>query len=149
MNFKMSYVGILVLVGALIAMASVFMDWAVMEYLGNKEGIKGWDFYDEVGDIFDQHLYPMIVLILGIVAILMGVLEFTGMGNTVTRVITLILGVLVIVFSYLTYSGYIDLATSFGMEDFVSMGYGMYLEFVAGILLIVAPILGLAGVLDE
>ena len=147
MGFKMSYIGIIVLVGALIAMASVFMDWVVIDFLG-KEGVTGWDFYDEAGDAFDQYLYPLIVLILGVVAIIMGILEFTGMGNTATRVITLILGVLVIVFSYLTYSGYMDMFPS-GMEEFIDMGYGMYLEFVAGIMLIVAPILGIAGVLDE
>jgi hypothetical protein len=148
MDFKMSYIGIIVLIGALIAMASVFMDWAVAEFMGNKEGITGWDFYDEGKDAFDQYLYPMIILILGVVAIIMGILEFTGMGNTVTRVITLILGVLVIVFSYLTYSGYLDLFPA-AMEEFIDMGYGIYLEFLAGIMLIVAPVLGLTGFLDE
>jgi len=146
MNFKMSYIGLIALIGAVLAIASVFLNWIVVDagFLGNGSAT-GWDITD--WNNFDQSLYPMIVLILGIVAIVLAMLEFLGTGSQITRIIMLLLGVLVIVLGFLTYNGCVDYFGLFG--EILDMGYGLYFEFAAGVALIIAPILGLAGVLDE
>jgi len=147
MNFKMSHIGIIALIGAVLAIAAVFLNWVVIDAgpLGSGSAT-GWEIFDQ-GDKFDQFLYPLIVLILGIVAAVLAMLEFLGMGCPITRAVMIVLGILIIVFGFLTYSGYEDQLGPFG--ELLDMGYGMYFEFAAGIALIIAPVLCFAGVLEE
>jgi hypothetical protein len=141
MGFKMSYIGIIALIGAVLAIASVFLNWIVID--GTSGGITGWEIFDDIGDFNDMYFLPVIVLVLAVVAALLAVLEFVGKGSMITRIIMLILGILIIVLSYLTYSDVV------GDSPILEMGYGLYFEFAAAVALIIAPVLCFAGVLDE
>ena len=145
MNFKMSYIGLIALIGAVLAIASVFLSWVSIEVI-NWE-ISGWGLFDETKG-FDQYLYPIIVLVLGIVAAVLAMLEFAGKGCTITRIIMLVVGVLIAVFGFLTYDAFTE-----GFPDFIAdtthMGYGLYFEFAAAVALIIGPILCFMGVLEE
>ena len=142
MEFKMSYIGIIALIGAVLAIASVFLGWFVLDLgIFGKSDISGWEIFDDSGS-YDLSYIPLVILIIGIVAALLAVLEFAGMGSMITRIVLLVLGVLVIALAYYLYS---DINES-GIFD---MGVGMYLEFAAGIALIIGPLLGIVGVIDE
>jgi len=141
MGFKMSYIGIIALIGAVLAIASVFLNWIVID--GISGGITGWEIFDDIGDLNDMYFLPVIVLVLAVVAALLAVLEFMGKGSMMTRIVILIIGLLVIVLSYLTYNDVV------GDSPILEMGYGLYFEFAAAVALIIAPILCFAGVLDE
>ena len=143
MNFKMSYVGLIALIGAVLAIASVFLNWAT----GINEGLSGWEMFDDL-EGFDQYLYPIIVLALGIVAAVLAMLEFMDKGCQITRIIMLVVGILVAVFSFLTYNAFTD-AFPKAIADTIDMGYGLYFEFAAAVALIIGPILCFMGVLEE
>jgi len=140
MGFKMSYVGIIVLLGALLALVGVFLDWYFVDITNMR--VSGWDIFD-LGDIYDLYYLPLIVLILAALALILGLLEFAGKSSPITRILLIVFGLLIAVLSFVVYNDIV------GDSNLAEMGIGLYMEIIAGIMLILAPVLAMAGVLKE
>ena len=138
MKFKMSLFGLLVLIAGLIALIAVFLAWAT----GYGHSASGWDVFD-----IDGHKYryfPLIVLIVAILVILVGffeLFEIKLLDEMLTRILVIIFGVLIFV---------LPLLVALDMRHpGISMGIGLILEFVAGLILIIVPLLAMFKLLPE
>lgn len=147
MKFKLSYVGLIGVIFAVIALAAIFFDWVAAD-VGNISWT-GWELFSDADDSYDGYMryYPVLTLVAAVVALLVYALEFVGLGSNITRIVGIVFGVLVIVFAFLAYNEFTDLLGP--ASDMVSMGAGLYLTFVGGIGVAVAGILGFLGILPE
>ncbi|MDR0198497.1 MAG: hypothetical protein LBI08_01980 [Methanomassiliicoccaceae archaeon] len=139
METKMNMYGLLVLIAAVVALVAVFLAWTS----GGGFSITGWQYYNEwhaLADIWEIYI-PLIVLILAIVAIVFALLEFVGVSFNamMQKVIVMVIGVLILLFVIIFAN----------KMEFKYMGIGIYLDLIAGILLIVVPLLALLKVLPE
>ena len=132
MEFKMNIYGLLILIAGLLAVVSFFVTWS------SPGTVTGLDLMKFGGD-FKAYI-PLIVLILGIIAILFAMFEFMGISfdALVQKIIVLVLGVIVLILPLVM------------MEfKFTHVGFGFWLAVVSGLLLIVFPLLVLLKVLPE
>ena len=134
MKKKVSYIGIIALIASMIAVLAVFTEWIVTDI--EDIGMSGWELYMGVEDLF-QYFFPLIVLVSGVIAVVLAALEILDMGNEITRIAMLITGVLIIAFSFYTYYALClevgELAVGF------NMWIGVFLEIIAGVILIITP----------
>ncbi|MCL2143179.1 MAG: hypothetical protein FWH44_02850 [Methanomassiliicoccaceae archaeon] len=153
MEQKISIFGILVIVGAVLALISVFLNWMDLSVPGvYSDSATGWDIFIEENGTFFMKM-PLVIIVMAVSVILLGILDLMGKGQQVSNIAILIIGVLVIALSYLAYNAFEDL----GKETLgvwwslvkVKMGYGIFLAFASGIIMIIAPILKMAKVLPE
>ena len=157
---KISIVGILVLIGAVMALAAVFLDWVTITFniLDLSESGTGWDIFRENGTdgapsrfMFNM---PVVVLALAAIAIILALLDFLGKGNSITNIVILIIGALIIALSFLTYNEFSaffnELDPSGAWKAFIDikMAIGLFIEFAAGAILILASVLKLAKVAE-
>jgi len=138
MEFKMSLLGIIVLVGAILAIVAMALAWSS----GAGWSISGFDAIEFAmktsGVPWDAYI-PLICLILAIVALVMALLEFLGMGNMMfTRIPVMVIGILIVV-----------LCIYSARDDFSYAGIGFYLVVISGIVLLVAPLLSILKILPE
>jgi len=139
MEFKMSIYGILLLIAGIVALVAVFLSWTT--------GISftGWDIFgmrSYPGAPWEVYV-PLIVLILAIVAILFALCELLDIGlldKMVKNIIVLVVGVLMVVLLLL----FPDDLSKIG-----NAGIGYFLSLIAGILLILVPLLSMLKVLPE
>ena len=149
---KMSILGILVFIGAVIALASVFLNWGIMSFLGYTipgTEIAGLDIAREEGANFLM-LLVWVVIALAVIAIVLAIMEFLGKGMAASRAVILIMGILIIVLSYLAFVGasnFVDEMSS-GLVQF-KMQFGIYVAFIGGAIITLAAILGMAKALPE
>jgi len=138
MEFKMSILGIIVLVGAILAIVALALTWMS----GGGISATGFDFIDLIMkySISEFEIYvPLICLILAIVALVMALLEFLGMGNMmITRIPVMVIGLLIVV-----------LCIFMARDDFAVVTIGFYLEVIAGIVIFIAPLLSILKILPE
>jgi len=134
MKKKVSYIGIIALIGAMLSVMAVFLNWITAEVVDI--GMSGWELYMGIEE-FSQYFFPLIVLVSGVIAVVLAALEILDMGNEITRIAMLITGVLIIAFSFYTYYAFTDdvgeLAVAF------DMGIGVFLEIIAGVILMITP----------
>ena len=139
MEFKMSLLGIIVLVGAVLTIIGLALAWFSF---GGFE-ISGFKWISELlsdstGATWEAWV-PLICLILAIVAIVLALLEFLGMGNMMmTRIPVMVLGLLIVVLSVVS-----------ARDGFDAAGIGFYLVVISGIVLLVAPLLSILKILPE
>jgi len=120
--------------GGIIAIVGVFLPWVTASVLGVGISVSGWDAYSTLGSY-----EPLIVLIVAIVTLLVAVLT-KGMiqkwGTTIFGLITLILGAYYAM-NVASVAG--DAAQFVGVT--VSVGYGLYLVIVGGIVALIGGIM--------
>ena len=153
MEMKISIFGILVIVGAVIALISVFLNWIDVSVPGlYSDSGTGWDIFREENGTFFMKM-PLVVIVLAVIAIVLGILEFLGKGQQISNIVILVIGVLVIVLSYLAYNAFVDLGEEtlgvWWLLVKVKMGYGLFMTFASGIIMIIASILKMAKVLPD
>jgi hypothetical protein len=137
MEFRPNIYGILLMVAGLVALISVFLAW--VSFWGFS--ISGWEFFNDYGFIDDWKTnIPLIVMILAIVAIVFALLEFTGISfdAQIQRIIVMMIGALIVVLTFIFVDG-----------EFDYVGIGMYLAIIAGLLLVIVPLLVMLRVLPE
>jgi len=136
MGFKMNTYGLLVMIGAIIALVAVFLAWIS----GFGESVSGWKVYSELKGLDWRINIPLIVTILAIVCIVFALLEALeiSFNDLVQKIMVMVIGALIVVLALLFIDGHYDMA-----------GIGLYLEIVAGIILIVVPLLAILKVLPE
>jgi len=135
MEIKINYIGIIALIGAMLAVLAMFLNWITSDFLDM--GLTGWELYK--GDEFGQYLSSIFVLAFGVVAVVLAALEFLSLGNRIIRITIFFLGVLILMFSFSTYGIFIEDMGLF--RKLFSMGYGILLEFVAGVTLMAASVI--------
>ena len=140
MEAKLNIVWLLVLIAGVLAAVGVFLAWM-------SEGgysVTGWELVTDWAkwtDDFRVYL-PIVSLILGVLAILLAVLGFVGVDLPASKLIVIIIGVLVILMPFITFSE--DLG-----EAMKVFGIGVWIEIIAGILLVIVPILSMLKILPE
>jgi|GEM_PF-1701829 len=148
MNMKISIFGILLLVGAIIALAAIFLNW----WSAYGVGITGWDFFAKdggAGELTSLYIVPLILLILAIVAILIALMEFTGIGaemNMIMKIVAIVVGILIIV---LPIAMMMDIWSGTPISWTEFLAFGFWLEVAAGAIIAVAAVLSLLKVLPE
>ena len=138
MEFKMSLLGIIVLVGVILAIVALALTWVS----GLGMSFSGFDYIEAAmktsGAPIDLYI-PLICLILAIVALVMALLEFLGMGNMMfTRIPVMVIGLLIVM-----------LCVYMARDGLDGAKIGFYLEIVAGIVLLIAPLLSILKILPE
>jgi len=133
MGMKLGIYSLLLLIGGVLAALAFFLSWA------SGVSVNGLD-YLKLIDVSIRAIAPLLVLIIGVVVILLILLNVMGTmkSNQTTKIIVLVLGLLAIVFS-LWFSDF----------SFKYVGIGFWLAIVAGILLIITPLLSILNVLPD
>jgi|GEM_PF-1745186 len=156
MQQQVSVIGLILLVGAILALLGVFLDWVTFSGSGVSVSATGWDLTSGklMGVDFMRNLVPLVVIILAVIVIVFAIMDFLGKGNQVMFAV-LVIGIVVILLSFAAYDSFksiFDMVGGIvpgGIGVDISMGIGIYVEFVAGAILIIASLLVLAGVIKE
>ena len=141
-DVKSNLFGILAIVGGLLMIVGVFMDWVVfdLDFLGT-ETVSGMEVLDELGSDEVSMYAPMIALVIGVVSLLMGGVSLLGKADDMKRIIsiaTIILAIIVVIFAFM-FNG------EFSDDDFgiVEAGAGLWIALVGGIVSAVGGVLGI------
>jgi hypothetical protein len=154
MEQKINIFGLLVLIGAILALISVFLNWADISIplASYSDSASGFDIVREENGT-SLMMMPLVVILMAIIAIILGIMELQGKGLPISKIAMLVIGILVIVLSYLAYNAFLDLGKETLGADWAyvtaKMGFGIFMTFASGIILMLASILGLAKVLPE
>lgn len=130
----------LAILGGALAIIGVFLAWfnyeIVLPWIGpiSLGEQTGWEIFNEQSKNMDYYYFPLIILILGIVACLISVVSFSNGGSGVLNIlIGIVLLVLPMLFYYLTFVD--GSGKSFGevMEN-VKIGAGIWVCTIGGFL---------------
>jgi len=131
MNFKISIYGILLVVGGIVALIGLFLDWTLTT--------TAWEIFSETGSDYNYYLLPLILLLLAVVAIGAGIDEFIGWGPTVNKIIravAVIAGITIVSISLFLLTDFVPFRTE-------TPELGFYLTVVAGIFIGFVSVLSL------
>ena len=136
MEFKINHLGLIVLIAGVLALVSIFLDWWSVFGIGTS----AWSMITGTGGSPEKY-YATFVLVLAAAVAVFAILEFMGMGKRsmfMTRVPVMAVGALIVVLSTLTMRGHFDAG-----------GIGFYLAVIAGIALLIVPLLGILRILPD
>lgn len=141
-DVKSNLFGILAIVGGLLMIVGVFMDWVVFDlgFLGT-ETVSGMEVLDELGSDEVSMYAPMIALVIGVVSLLMGGVSLLGKADDMKRIMsiaTIILAIIVVIFAFM-FNGELS-GDDFGI---VEAGAGLWIALVGGIVSAVGGVLGI------
>ncbi len=137
---KSSIYSIIVLIGAIIGIAGIFLAWFQADVMVTTISSSGWDIIQNAIDKGDFDLsdgyyrwMPLIVLVFAVIAALNSLVSIARPGRT-GGIIAVISGLLMIIAAilFITYSETDLGVTWFKMSDY--LGVGVYLAIVAGAL---------------
>ena len=141
MNFKVTAYGALLLVGALVALISIFLNWIDI-------GTEAWTGWEIFSDRFENYyVVPIVLFVLAMMVIGAAIDEFIGRFDsirTVLRAIVLIIGVVIILLSLILASNGFSVPGWMG-----DVAIGFYMAVAAGALITVSAILSLPKVLQS
>jgi len=152
--------GFIGLISGLVAILSVFLVWvAVKVDVGTWEifssDTSGWDVFKN-GDA-DYYMIPMIILIIGIIVLIVSIIELAGIKNSVPAKVmgsfVLLLGIACIALTLFYYwEGVIQPVVNSGLGidtdkamELYPIGSGIIAGAVAGVLMFISGLLGLAS----
>lgn len=141
-DVKSNLFGILAIVGGLLMIVGVFMDWVVFDlgFLGT-ETVSGMEVLDELGSDEVSMYAPMIALVIGVVSLLVGGVSLLGKADDMKRIMsiaTIILAIIVVVFAFM-FNGELS-GDDYGI---VEAGAGLWIALVGGIVSAVGGVLGI------
>lgn len=141
-DVKSNLFGILAIVGGLLMIVGVFMDWVVFDlgFLGT-ETVSGMEVLDELGSDEVSMYAPMIALVIGVVSLLVGGVSLLGKADDMKRIMsiaTIILAIIVVIFAFM-FNGELS-GDDFGI---VEAGAGLWIALVGGIVSAVGGVLGI------
>ena len=129
--------GIMALIGGAMAAIGVFMYWVDVGVIQ----ITGWQIWDMLGkyDEFNFYMVPMIVLVLGVLAILLAGISLGGKTGGGSRLFFIIIGIALIALPILflmdVTGGYL------GTDLMEILGWGFYMSLIGGLLVLIAAAL--------
>ena len=129
--------GIMALIGGAMAAIGVFMYWVDVGIIQ----ITGWEIWDMLGkyDEFNFYMVPMIVLVLGVLAILLAGISLGGKTGGGSRLFFIIIGIALIALPILflmdVTGGYL------GTDLMEILGWGFYMSLIGGLLVLIAAAL--------
>lgn len=141
-DVKSNLFGILAIVGGLLMIVGVFMDWVVfdLDFLGT-ETVSGMEVLDELESDEVSMYAPMIALVIGVVSLLVGGVSLLGKADDMKRIMsiaTIILAIVVVIFAFM-FNGELS-GDDFGI---VEAGTGLWIALVGGIVSAVGGVLGI------
>ncbi|MBR7152810.1 MAG: hypothetical protein IKD00_03575 [Candidatus Methanomethylophilaceae archaeon] len=141
-DVKSNLFGILAIVGGLLMIVGVFMDWVVFDlgFLGT-ETVSGMEVLDELESDEVSMYAPMIALVIGVVSLLVGGVSLLGKADDMKRIMsiaTIILAIVVVIFAFM-FNGELS-GDDFGI---VEAGTGLWIALVGGIVSAVGGVLGI------
>lgn len=141
-DVKSNLFGILAIVGGLLMIVGVFMDWVVFDlgFLGT-ETVSGMEVLDELESDEVSMYAPMIALVIGVVSLLVGGVSLLGKADDMKRIMsiaTIILAIIVVIFAFMFNGELSD--DDFGI---VEAGAGLWIALVGGIVSAVGGVLGI------
>ena len=141
-DVKSNLFGILAIVGGLLMIVGVFMDWVVFDlgFLGT-ETVSGMEVLDELESDEVSMYAPMIALVIGVVSLLVGGVSLLGKADDMKRIMsiaTIILAIVVVIFAFMFNGELSD--DDFGI---VEAGAGLWIALVGGIVSAVGGVLGI------
>jgi hypothetical protein len=138
----LSIAQVLILIGAIIGIISVFLTWWSFDWIIQTTSYSGWDFAFNgninTGDF--QKYCPLIAWIFAIIAIIAAALPMIAADKIqpkVAGIITLICGLLMIIFSVVWGTW----AVGGGDNMFKNAQYGVWLMIVGGVVILIGGIL--------
>jgi len=141
MNFKVTAYGVLLLVGAMVVLISLFLNWIDI-------GTEAWTGWEIFSDRFENYyVIPIVLFVLAMMVVGAAIDEFIGRFNsirTVLRAIVLIIGVVIILLSLILASNGFSVT---GWMDDAAIGF--YMAVAAGAFIAVSAILSLLRVFPE
>ena len=149
MRFERNHTGSIALIGVYIGTMALIAGWVNKEFtFWGVEGAFQTPAIDGVGagDI------GCILALIGVIgAAAMVLIEFLGLGQTATRAILAVMGLLMIAGSVIVWAGVDSVTWAFaiGTVTKTSVWFGLYMEMIAGIIVMTASILGLLKILPE
>ena len=153
MDFKeMNPLGIIGIIGAIILVVGVFLNWCSFEVGSLTTNWTGWDLYGKkngIGDTDVKYLYvPLLALICGIISIvlmiiptIMNVEKFKQINN-ILGIIALILAIVVIITGLLWYlQSWTVGSITFKFNNIYKIGIGFWLVLVGAIITMVGGLM--------
>lgn len=149
---KKQIIGILAIIGALIAIIGVFLPWetvsAVVPGYSDSTSASGWDFLtngdpDGIKDVLTKYA-PVLCIIGGILTLIIFLLNFVQSVkvNKYIPVISLIVMILALIFCIVAVVNIND-ETGSMLGVTVSIGYGLWICLIGVILAVISPIIAL------
>jgi len=129
--------GILALLGGVLALVGLFSAWIGTNITDTT--VTGWKLAAKDSGFKTND--PYILLALGIVAIVLGVLLFTGTARTPVRVVAIIIGLAIIGTHVRDWMDIADIAKALPSSVKITAKYGFYLGFIGAGLLIVGALM--------
>jgi len=140
LSSKSSIFSLIVIIGAIIGIVSVFIAWFSVTDFGFTMSLTGWDICSRSNG-FGSGEYvvwmPLVALIFSVVALLSG-LVYLVVKQKVICVVSIVSGILIIVAAILFIS-----YSSYGVHMWDYLGIGTYLAIISGLLVIIFGALAL------
>ena len=131
--------GVLALIGGALAAVGVFLAWID---IGGLLVITGWEYFDYGGSFEELNFYmvPLIVLVLGVIAILLAGISLGGKTGGGSRLFFVIIGLALIVLPILFI---LDMNSGFFTTEQLMeiLGIGFYMSLAGGLLVLVAAVI--------
>ena len=149
MDSKFNLLGIIALIGAIILVVGVFLDWLILD-LGilGKSSMTGWDVFSEADSDFSLGFTPLVALICGIISlVLMIVPTFMNVDkfekiNNILGLIAFILSIVVVICAILFYMQSWDVGgATVKLTDVYDIGIGFWLVLVGGIITLIGGLM--------
>jgi len=131
--------GVLALIGGALAAIGVFMAWID---ISGFIVITGWEYFDYGGSFeeFNFYMVPLIVLVLGVIAIALAGISLGGRTGGGSRLFFILIGLALIVLPILFI---LDMNSGFFTTEQLMeiLGIGFYMALLGGLLVLIASIL--------
>ena len=141
-------IGILAIIGAIIALIGVFLPWETLSGYGYSTSATGWDFLTEsdaegIKQVLTKYA-PILLVIGGILTLIIFALNFVKSVNVnkyvpLISLIVMILALIFTIVAVITIND--DTGSAIGVS--VSIGYGLWICLVGVILAVISPIIAL------
>lgn len=136
-----NYGPVIGLLGGVLAIIGLFMDWFSVEislgFLGSItfDGVTGWEVFKEYSKNLDYYYLPLVILVLGIVSCLISIVSVSGGKGlgAINALIGLALLALPITFYYLSFVNGQDWSFGEAMET-IKIGAGIWVCSIGGLL---------------
>jgi len=141
MEMKIKTLTLIALIGALVALVGIFLPWMSESFMGITISMSGWDMITLDGASGTEYMCMILGFVMIIVALLLAILDIVDVklaDAKIMQILTLIVGALIVVFILIAVKDGFDVLT-----------YGAYMSIVGGVLVVLAGILGIAGVVKE
>jgi len=136
---KMEKIGIL---ASIVVIVSLLLSWIVVniDLVGISETYTGFQLFEL--ENFDYNLFPMIVMILGVLSVLYFYMD-VKISDSASALIGIALGLGIVVLSYLTYNDLSNFAFNIGGVEIVTvnMGFGLLAAIIGGAVIIVTAVM--------